>query len=117
VNWVPSGTRYNIAAGDHSATVVEIGAGIRTYTLGGNPVLDGYPIQQMRHRSTGHSADPAAQPDDRRQLPRDRSVPPPSTTPSPAWPATVTGSPGGSSPPISGRATDRAAPHTNPPMA
>jgi aldose 1-epimerase len=29
VNWFPSGTRYNIAAGDHSATVVEVGGGIR----------------------------------------------------------------------------------------
>jgi aldose 1-epimerase len=38
----PSGAQYRIASGDHEATVVEVGGGIRTYTAAGVDVLEGY---------------------------------------------------------------------------
>ncbi|MGI8683345.1 MAG: hypothetical protein ACR2JO_14715 [Mycobacteriales bacterium] len=38
----PSGEQYEIAAGDHRVTLVEAGGGIRGYTVGGRPLLDGY---------------------------------------------------------------------------
>ncbi len=38
----PSGTQYEIAAGEHRVTLVEVGGGIRDYTVGGRPLLDGY---------------------------------------------------------------------------
>lgn len=39
---LPSGAQVRIAAGDHEATVVEVGGGLRTYTVAGSDVLDGY---------------------------------------------------------------------------
>lgn len=38
----PSGRQFEIAHGDHRAVVVEVGGGLRTYTVGGRDVLDGY---------------------------------------------------------------------------
>lgn len=38
----PSGAQFRISSGDHEATVVEVGGGLRTYTVSGVPVLDGY---------------------------------------------------------------------------
>ncbi len=38
----PTGTQYQIASGDQAVTVVEVGAGLRTYTVAGVDVLDGY---------------------------------------------------------------------------
>jgi aldose 1-epimerase len=37
-----TGAQYAIAAGDYEATVTELGAGLRTLTLGGQPVVVGY---------------------------------------------------------------------------
>ena len=42
----PSGAQYPIVSGDQEATVVEVGGGLRTYTLAGEPVLDGYHIDE-----------------------------------------------------------------------
>lgn len=39
----PSGEQFEIVAGDHRATLVEVGGGIRDYTYGGRIALDGYP--------------------------------------------------------------------------
>ncbi|MDQ2826340.1 MAG: aldose 1-epimerase family protein [Actinomycetota bacterium] len=40
----PSGEQFHIGAGDHEVTIVEVGAGIRSYTVGGQEVLDGYAV-------------------------------------------------------------------------
>ena len=38
----PSGAQYRITAGHHEATVVEVGGGLRTYSVAGADVVDGY---------------------------------------------------------------------------
>ena len=38
----PSGDQFEIAFGDQRAVIVEVGGGLRTYTAGGQDVLDGY---------------------------------------------------------------------------
>jgi aldose 1-epimerase len=38
----PTGAQYRIASGDQEAIVVEVGAGLRTFTVAGDPVVDGY---------------------------------------------------------------------------
>jgi aldose 1-epimerase len=43
----PSGTQFEIAAGEQRATVVEVGGGIRTYRAHGRGVLDGYEVGDM----------------------------------------------------------------------
>lgn len=40
----PSGAQFEIAFGEQRATVVEVGGGVRTYTVGGRDVLDGYAV-------------------------------------------------------------------------
>jgi aldose 1-epimerase len=42
-----SGNQWTIAAGEHEAVVVEIGGGIRTYTVDGVPVVDGYREEEV----------------------------------------------------------------------
>jgi aldose 1-epimerase len=49
----PSGTQYRIAFGDQEATVVEVGAGLRSYTVAGEPVLEGYGIGEMASGGRG----------------------------------------------------------------
>lgn len=43
----PSGTQFEIGCGAHRATVVQVGGGIRAYSHHGQPVLDGYGVQEM----------------------------------------------------------------------
>jgi aldose 1-epimerase len=43
----PSGRQVDIAWRDQRATVVEVGGGIRSYEVGGRPVLDPYPAGEM----------------------------------------------------------------------
>jgi aldose 1-epimerase len=38
----PSGEQWSISAGDHEATVVEVGGGLRGYRIGGTDILDGF---------------------------------------------------------------------------
>src|SRR5436190_3240825 len=38
----PSGRQYELVHGDQRAVVVEVGAGLRVYEAGGEPLLDGY---------------------------------------------------------------------------
>ena len=40
-NGLPSGEQIEIAAGDQRAVVVEVGAGLRSYSVGEREVLDG----------------------------------------------------------------------------
>jgi aldose 1-epimerase len=46
----PSGEQFEIAFADQRVVVVEVGGGLRTYSVGGNDVVDGYGIGEM---STG----------------------------------------------------------------
>ncbi|MGH3843874.1 MAG: hypothetical protein ACRDS0_20870 [Pseudonocardiaceae bacterium] len=43
----PSGEQFEIVAGAHRMTLVEVGGGVRSYTHDGRAVLDGYPADQM----------------------------------------------------------------------
>jgi aldose 1-epimerase len=43
----PSGEQFEISHGDQRATVVEVGGGLRSYSRGGRPVLDGYEVGEM----------------------------------------------------------------------
>jgi aldose 1-epimerase len=43
----PSGAQFEIAHGEQRATIVEVGAGVREYAVGGSPVLDPYPLQAI----------------------------------------------------------------------
>jgi len=43
----PSGAQYHMAADDQEATVVEVGGGLRTFTVAGEAVLDGYGVDEM----------------------------------------------------------------------
>ena len=44
---LPSGEQYELRHGSQRAVVVEVGAGIRWYEVDGQPVLDGYPEDEM----------------------------------------------------------------------
>ncbi len=43
----PSGEQFEIAAGEHRATIVEVGGGIRAYSVGDRPVLHPYELDAM----------------------------------------------------------------------
>ncbi len=43
----PSGQQFSITSGKHSATIVEVGGGIREYTVDGAPVLQPYAVDTM----------------------------------------------------------------------
>lgn len=43
----PSGAQFEISAGQQRATIVEVGGGVRTYTVGERDVLDPYPLDAM----------------------------------------------------------------------
>src|SRR5689334_1261965 len=43
----PSGQQFEIRAGEHSATIVEVGGGIRRYSVGRRAVLDPYEVGHM----------------------------------------------------------------------
>ena len=40
----PSGNQFSITAGEHRATIVEVGGGVREYAVAGRDVLDPYPL-------------------------------------------------------------------------
>ena len=49
----PSGHQHRIVSGDQEATIVEVGGGLRTYTVAGEPVLDGYQVDEMASGGRG----------------------------------------------------------------
>jgi aldose 1-epimerase len=49
----PSGEQYEIAFGDQRVTVVEVGGGLRTYTLGDRDALEGYEVGEMATAGRG----------------------------------------------------------------
>jgi aldose 1-epimerase len=50
---LPSGEQVDLLAGDHHVVVVEVGAGLRSYTVGGRDVLDGYRANEMADAGRG----------------------------------------------------------------
>ncbi|MFC7243421.1 aldose 1-epimerase family protein [Catellatospora aurea] len=46
-NFAPSGTQWTISHGDQTATVVEVGGGLRSYSVGGAEILDGYAESEL----------------------------------------------------------------------
>src|SRR6187551_3029296 len=49
----PSGEQITISLGDQQAVIVEVGAGIRSYSAGGRELVDGYGIHQMCRSGRG----------------------------------------------------------------
>lgn len=49
----PSGQQFEISHGDQRATVVEVGGGIRTYSVGARPVLQPYDLDAMSDGAHG----------------------------------------------------------------
>jgi aldose 1-epimerase len=47
------GEQIEIRAGEHHAVVVELGAGLRSYEIGGRPVLDGYGPDELASAGRG----------------------------------------------------------------
>jgi aldose 1-epimerase len=43
----PSGQQFEISHGEQRATIVELGGGVRTYDVGGRPVLDPFPLEAI----------------------------------------------------------------------
>jgi aldose 1-epimerase len=54
----PSGHQFRLVHGDQEAVVVELGAGLRTYTVDGRPVLDGYGSEEMCSGGRGQALIP-----------------------------------------------------------
>jgi len=50
---LPSGEQFELVHGDQRATVVEVGAGLRTYAVGGRELLDGYAADEMSTSGRG----------------------------------------------------------------
>ena len=54
----PSGEQHEISAGDHRAVVVAVGGGVRSYTVGGRDVVDGYAAERMADGARGQTLAP-----------------------------------------------------------
>jgi aldose 1-epimerase len=52
---VPSGDQLGISHGDQRAVVVEVGGGLRTYSVGGRELLDGYGADDMSTSGRGQA--------------------------------------------------------------
>jgi aldose 1-epimerase len=44
---IPSGEQFEIASGEQRAVIVEVGGGVREYSIAGRPVLQPYGLQEM----------------------------------------------------------------------
>jgi aldose 1-epimerase len=49
----PSGEQFEIVAGGHRAVIVEVGGGIRSYSVEGQELLDGYGVDEMAGSGRG----------------------------------------------------------------
>lgn len=54
----PSGQQWLLRKGSQRATVVEVGGGLRDYTIAGDPVLDGYDVDVMCSGARGTTLAP-----------------------------------------------------------
>lgn len=58
MNTPPSGKQYELSRGSLTATLTEVGAGLRTLTAAGRPLIDGYPATEKCSGARGHSLIP-----------------------------------------------------------
>jgi aldose 1-epimerase len=49
----PSGQQFTISNGTTSATITEVGGGLRCFTVDGRPVIDGYDVDEMASAGRG----------------------------------------------------------------
>ncbi len=49
----PTGTQYEIRSGDHTAVLVEVGGGLRAYTVAGEDFIDGYAEDELAPAGAG----------------------------------------------------------------
>lgn len=54
----PSGEQIEITAGDQRAVVVEVGGGLRSYSVGGRDLIDGYGADEMSSSGRGQALIP-----------------------------------------------------------
>jgi aldose 1-epimerase len=54
----PSGEQIEIAAGDQQAVVVEVGGGLRSFSVGGRELVDGYGAHEMSSSGRGQALIP-----------------------------------------------------------
>ncbi|MFF7969703.1 hypothetical protein [Streptomyces sp. NPDC007905] len=54
----PSGNQYEIRHGEQLVQITEVGAGLRSYTVGGRGILDGYGPDEMCTGARGHTMIP-----------------------------------------------------------
>jgi aldose 1-epimerase len=54
----PSGVQHELRHGDQRVAITEVGAGLRTYTVGSRPIIDGYDDTEMCTGARGHSLIP-----------------------------------------------------------
>ena len=54
----PSGEQIEIVAGDQQAVVVEVGGGLRSYSVGGRDLVDGYRADEMSSSGRGQALMP-----------------------------------------------------------
>jgi len=54
----PSGAQWAVGSGAHQATLVEVGGGVREYSIDGSPVIDAYPATVVCPRSAGQILTP-----------------------------------------------------------
>jgi aldose 1-epimerase len=47
MSYAPSGQQFELSAGEHHATVVEVGGGVRAYRVGDRDVLHSYPVEAV----------------------------------------------------------------------
>src|ERR1700738_3705228 len=55
----PSGKQITIVAKDQQAVVVEVGGGLRSYSVGGRELLDGYGADEMSSSGRGQVLSPS----------------------------------------------------------
>jgi len=53
VNVAPSGEQFELSSGGQRAVIVEVGGGVREYSVDGRAVLDPYPVEQMADGAHG----------------------------------------------------------------
>ncbi len=91
----PSGEQLEIAFADQRAVVTEVGAGLRTYSVDGRELLDGYSDREMAPSGRGQVLVPVAQPDRRGALRVRRGATPVARSTSPRRAARSTASSAG----------------------
>src|SRR3954471_19477399 len=65
----PSGKQFSLTLGAQTVVVTEVGGGLRSYTVGGRELLDGYAAEEMCSGARGPDLPALAQPHRRRTLP------------------------------------------------